>query len=210
MKRIHIKVTFIDDLLGSANSNPEIHSEFIASKAPDAKTREEEVAAVGAAEVAEKTTTIFPRNKDGMPIMYGYQMNGFFKEACKALRAMTGEKCAKESIALKAYKQRIDLEFRVYGDADFTEKEIVIHTDDAIGTCQRPLRAETMQGARVALASSEQISKGAWCEMYIRCPDIREKVVKEWLDYGRYHGMLQWRNSGKGAFTYELIDITDC
>lgn len=27
----------------------------------------------------------------------------------------------------------------------------------------------------------------------------------EWLDYGKLRGLGQWRNSGKGRFTYELL-----
>lgn len=30
-------------------------------------------------------------------------------------------------------------------------------------------------------------------------------LVKEWLEYGQFHGMLQWRNSGKGRFVWEEI-----
>lgn len=27
----------------------------------------------------------------------------------------------------------------------------------------------------------------------------------EWLDYGKLRGLGQWRNSGKGRFTYEIL-----
>lgn len=33
-----------------------------------------------------------------------------------------------------------------------------------------------------------------------------EAVVREWLDYGQLRGIGQWRNSGKGRFTYEITD----
>lgn len=33
-----------------------------------------------------------------------------------------------------------------------------------IGDCQRPLRVQTMQGDRAAIADSEAIARGAWCE----------------------------------------------
>jgi len=32
-----------------------------------------------------------------------------------------------------------------------------------------------------------------------------EKLVLEWLDYGKWRGLGQWRNSGKGRFTFELV-----
>lgn len=34
---------------------------------------------------------------------------------------------------------------------------------------------------------------------------VKMKEFKEWLDYGRFKGMLQWRNSGKGKFEWEEI-----
>lgn len=36
--------------------------------------------------------------------------------------------------------------------------------------------------------------------------DSHEKAVREWLDYGVLRGIGQWRNSGKGRFTYEVLD----
>lgn len=33
-----------------------------------------------------------------------------------------------------------------------------------------------------------------------------EKYVREWLDYGVFSGIGQWRNSGKGRFTYEILE----
>ena len=35
--------------------------------------------------------------------------------------------------------------------------------------------------------------------------DRLQKLVLEWLDYGKLRGLGQWRNSGKGRFTYELL-----
>lgn len=57
MKTMHVKITFIDSVLGTASGNPEVHSDYIASKAPDAKSMEEEVAAIGADGVEQKQLT---------------------------------------------------------------------------------------------------------------------------------------------------------
>ena len=35
--------------------------------------------------------------------------------------------------------------------------------------------------------------------------DGLETVLREWLDYGALRGLGQWRNSGKGRFTWEEI-----
>ena len=198
MKELKVRITFTEELLGTANSDKDIHSEFIASKAPDAPSREEEVEAVGADEVERKEMTIFPRNTDGQPIMWDYQIKGFFKDTCGALRKVTGT----ESSKIKAFKKEID-------GLIFPEpRQIVIKFDGKMGTCQRPLRASTAQGERIALANSETIPAGATIEFTVKCLlDSHIKAVKEWLDYGEFKGMGQWRNSGKGRFTWE--DLTD-
>ena len=48
MKKIKVKLTFVEPVLGTWPSNQNIAREFIASKSPDAATVEDEVAALGA------------------------------------------------------------------------------------------------------------------------------------------------------------------
>jgi hypothetical protein len=43
MKRINVRITFLEEVLGTASANEELHAIYIASKAPDAKSKEEEV-----------------------------------------------------------------------------------------------------------------------------------------------------------------------
>ena len=57
IETMKIRITLIEEMLGTASGNPELHREYIASKAPDAEKREEEVARLGADEVAEKQMT---------------------------------------------------------------------------------------------------------------------------------------------------------
>ena len=201
MKTMHVKITFIDSVLGTASGNPEVHSDYIASKAPDAKSMEEEVAAIGADGVEQKQMTVFPRDQDGNPIFWNYQIKGFFKSACSALSKIKGTK----SSGLKAYKKQIDLRIFVFPDAkDRSSRDILIHTDKPVGVLQRPLRASTAQGERVALASSEMIEAGAWCEFdIVMLNNEDEALVREWLDYGSLNGLGCWRNASHGAFTWE-------
>lgn len=193
-KEMTVTLTLIDEALGMMPANPEVHETYIASKAPDAKTIEEEVAAVGAAEVVEKTMTIFPRLKDGKtPFFWDYQIRGFFKDAMGMLRRVTDSECAK----LKNYKKLVD------GLIFIKERKIPINVNGEMGDCQRPLRAETMQGPRVALAHSETVPEGSTCTFTILLmDDTLEKAVRECLDYGELRGLAQWRNSGKGRFTW--------
>ena len=104
MKKINIKLTYIDELLGTCSANPEIHAEFIASKAPDHASREEEVAAIGVEEAIDKAMTVFPKMDDGTPFLWDYQFKGFFKDSCGLLRRADNMK----SKGLKAYKKEID------------------------------------------------------------------------------------------------------
>ena len=104
MRILQCKLTTIEAMLGTASNNKELHSEFIASHAPDAPSREEEIEAVGVEEVIEKGMTVFSRNKDGQPILWDYQIKGFFKDACGVLRKVKGTKSSK----IKAYKKEID------------------------------------------------------------------------------------------------------
>ena len=196
MKDLKVKITFTESVLGTMPNNAEVYSDFIAAKAPDASTLEDEIAAVGVAEVDAKGRTVFPRLEDGTPFLYDYQIRGFFKGVCGFLRMVPGTK----SSGVKAYKKTID------GLIFVAERKIPFHDVTEIGNCQRPLRAQTMQGERVSLASSDEIPAGAWIEFTVRMMrDSDEPLVREWLDYGSYHGIGQWRNSGHGRFTWEEI-----
>lgn len=197
-----IKLMLTEEMLGTASANPELHREFIASKAPDAATIEDEVAAVGVDAVEAKAMTVFPR-VDGHPFVYDYQVKGFFKDTCSALARVPGTRSNK----IKAFKKIIDGLIFVF------PRKIVFHTPRhasgevvAIGNCQRPLRAQTAQGERVALANSETVPAGAMLEFEIKLLDEgHEKLVEEWLDYGKLRGLGQWRNSGKGRFEWERV-----
>lgn len=167
------------------------------TQTPDAASVEDEVAALGADAVAEKSMTIFPRLDDGTPFLYDYQIKGFFKDTCGGLRKVKGSSSSK----IKAYKKEID-------KLIFPEpRTIPILFDGEIKECQRPLRAQTAQGERVSLAMSEEIPAGATCEFTVVCLcDDHIDVVRDWLDYGRFSGIGQWRNSGKGRFRWEEIE----
>ena len=193
---IRVRITTLEEMLGTASSDPKIYETYIASNAPDAASMKEEVEAFGVDAVAEKAKTIFPK-EDGQPFIWDYQIKGFFKDACGMLRKVKDSRSSK----IKAYKKEID------GLIFIKERKIPISFTGEIGNCQRPLRAATPQGERVALANSESIPAGAVIEFTIQCMCTTHiKAVKEWLDYGYMRGLGQWRNSGKGKFVWEELD----
>ncbi len=200
MKELKVRLTFTENVLGTANADKNVHSEFIASKAPDAPSREEEVEALGAEEVERKEMTVFPRMENGSPMFWDYQIKGFFKDTCSALSRCKGEDYSKESCGMKAYKKVID------GCIFPQPRKIEIHMNGEMGNCQRPLRAQTAQGERIALPNSQAVPAGSWIEFKVVClSDAYEKAVREWLNYGQFKGIGQWRNSGMGRFTWEEI-----
>lgn len=201
MKTLKVKITFDEEILGTASANAEIHEQFIASKAPNAKSLEEEVAAVGVEEVVDKSMTVFPRNEEGKPILYDYQIRGFFKDSAGFIKKIGSNEY--KTTKLTAHKKAVD-------GLIFVKPrmiELAMPEGSEITHCQRPLRAATPQGERIALANSEAVPAGTTCEFEIIClKDEHTDMVKEWLDYGEYHGIGQWRNSGKGKFHWELIE----
>lgn len=211
MKRIHVEVEYIENLLGTASANPDIHSEFIASKAADDKESAfnrrskdekiaEEIAALGVEGAQEKAMTVFPRMDDGTPFTWDYQWKGFFKDACGMLRRADGMKSAK----LKAYKKEIDGLVFVFPRMI----PLLLPEGGEVGRLERPLRASTAQGERVCLASSETVPEGTTQEFdIVVMRDALLPYVIEWLKYGEMRGMGQWRNSGCGRFMFRFQEV---
>lgn len=209
MKKLKVRLKFTEGVLGTSPADEEIYSRFIGAKSPDAATIDDEVAALGANEIVERGTTVFPRTEDGKPFLYDYQIKGFFKDACGMLSRLTGKdpetgkkkKAVNESGRLVAYKKVID------GLIFVQPRKIKLKLAGDISICQRPLRAQTAQGERVALSSSEEAPAGTTMEFTVLCLDEgHEKAVREWLDYGALRGIGQWRNSSKGRFQWEEIE----
>lgn len=175
-----------------------------------------------------ETLTVFVRDKDGDPCLYDYIIKGFFKNACKNMRLAD----VSVSKGFTAYKTKIDGTIFIgprmiklippgyvknkdglyvpelsIMDKEERDAEIASYTANEMGRCERPLRASTPQGERVALAASETMPRGTQLEFSVKCLAASSfKLVREWLEYGEYNGLGQWHNSGKGRFIFEEID----
>ena len=104
---------------------------------------------------------------------------------------------------LKAYKKEID------GLVFVNPRKIPLEIPEGkqMGRCQRPLRAQTAQGERVALSDSETVPAGTTQHFdVVLLKEEHAPLIVEWLEYGYLHGTGQWRNSGKGRFVYECVD----
>lgn len=207
MKVIKVKLTLTEDMLGTLPSE-DIWSKYIRSKSniPEGVDTSDEAEAI--ALMAEdpnldtKGKTVFMRDpKTGKPCIMNYLIKGFFKNAAKTLKDCDGLKTTK----LSSFKKKVD-NF-VFVEPRFIPIETPDGSDIELGECQRPLRASTMQGERVSIACSESVPKGCTLTIDITCLDKKTlDMVPEWLDYGRFNGLGQWHNSGKGTFTWELIE----
>lgn len=197
METMKVRITFTEPILGTWPNNPDIAAEYIATKAPNYDDIEKELESLPAEDLVKKGMTVFPRTPDGTPALYDYQVKGFLKDTVGMLRKVKGS----VSSGFKAYKKEID------GLIFVSPRMIPIQFDGDIGSCQRPLRASTPQGERVSLANSEEIPAGSTIELeFSYYNDQHRNLIIECLDYGKLRGIGQWRNSGKGRFTWELID----
>lgn len=211
---MRVRCTFIDSILGGEPNSKELHEDYIQSKIPDDQYEPEELERIKAEELQalmegdEKGKTVFYRNEAGEPCLKNNHIKGFFKSACAALKS------DKDTLSSKmtSYKKEIDTKIFVFADAsDRSSRFIPIQNYGEIGSCQRPLRAQTMQGERVAIADSEEIHEGAFIEFDVVMlkhdkKPINPELIEEWLQFGEFNGLGQWRNSGHGAFTYEVIE----
>jgi len=201
------RCTFIEECLGTLANDPKITELYIASLAPDAISREEEVAAIGVDAVVKKAMTVFPR-ENGRIFIWDYQIKGMFKGACGALRKSDGDYLSKE---VTAHKQLIN-------QLIFPKpRKIFINIPEglSIGNCQRPLRGQTAQGETISLANSETVPAGSFFEFTVKSYTTEyeskkkklnvKTLVEEWLSYVEDSGFLQWRNAGKGRFVWEEI-----
>lgn len=194
MDKYNVKLTLTQPILGTVPKDPEIYKAHIASKAALADEElAEELATVEKME--EKGWTGF-HTVDDVPILYDYVLKGFFKDAAGMLRRASGTRSSK----LTAYRKVID------GLVFIEPRQIPINVNGGeLGVLERPLRAQTAQGERVALARSDTCPVGSTIEFQVVVMGgVPATLLREWLDYGSYRGLGQWRNGGYGSFTYEI------
>ena len=202
MKSLTVKLTFLEPMLGTNPNDEDIYRNYIVGKAREAgadispELEQEELDSLPLDnESIEKGMTVFKRTEDGKPAICGYHIKGFFKDSAKMLKKVPKT----ESSKVKAYKQEID-------GLIFIDQELIPIEGGELSVCQRPLRASTPMGERIALSMSEQISRG--CTVTFEITTLRDDYlpwIRELLDYGKMRGIGQWRNSGKGRFTWEEL-----
>lgn len=188
-----IELTFTEPLLATCSGNKEIATEFILSKRDEGEA-EDEAESLPEEEI-EKSSTVFMRFEDGTPFLWDYQIKGFLKNAAGILnRTLPAEE------KFRAHKKIID------GLIFIKPRKIPIFLSGNITILERPLRGQTAQGERIALARSESAPAGSKIEIEIICLDKKlEEPVKLWLNYGRWLGLGQWRSASFGRFEWREV-----
>lgn len=206
------RITGVQDLLGSSPLSKQVYSEYIKTKAQKSQDptrvafnmQNAESDTEDIPDMEEKMTGFYRDGNSNVPVLKGYQVKGFLKAAANTLKGQLGLKQATSKIDKYVFIKEEKIYF--YRDGEKIE--------DPEGTLERPLRAETMQGPRVALACSEVIKEGYQCEFTVvvlenegtkQSKAIDMDMICTLLSYGQYNGLLQWRNAGYGSFTVEEI-----
>lgn len=189
--RYKLTVKFITGPLGT-QPQKEVATEYITSKAinPDTdELPEDELATLP--EALEKGTTAFHK-LNGQPIYYDYQIKGFLKDAGQVFNGLRGVKNLRSKMDNLVFVSPRQIPLNLNGGE--------------ITFCERPLRAQTAQGPRTSLARSEQLPDSTTFECFLDVYDgpISEPLLRDLLSYGERKGFGQWRNGGRGRFTFEL------
>lgn len=247
-KKLRVRLTFNRPLLGSANANPDVHAEFIAARAAKsvakdgrselqgiAKAAEEnkvmedrakqlesldhqDNGTLDPAEEAQKKMTIFPADENGI-FVWDYQIKGYLKESLLSLIEYRHE--ASNGLSKYAYKSAVAVGVNV------TPRRIYILNPadkpwiEAPRKLDRPLRADTMQGPRTALVSSQMVPEESsivftlsWHEptpapgqkvKSLSFGKLTEETIRACLDLGDWQGFGQWRSGGFGKFTWSEV-----
>jgi hypothetical protein len=216
------RFTLMEDMLATKASDPEIHAKFTASLAPDAETREQEIAEHGPDAVFEKSICVFHYSQEpetsGKPIIYDYQVKGFFKEACSSLTKMGKDEF--QSGRIRNFKKVItQMIFPGPRHIVLMPPENRKEDPNIVDIFSRPLRAQTPKGEVSSLVSSERVPKGTWfdveTEILGKTFDADDYVidmldlVQEFLWFGKYMGLGQWRSGGWGRFSVSEPVMTE-
>lgn len=195
---IQVRATLITELLGSQPANQKLYEEFIKSKAPEGV--EDPDLNYSSDEIIEKGTTIFHRDEEGYLCVRDYQIKGHLKYVGDQLRKVYSPGKGNKS-GWESWKPNANFCLHIYPRLIRLEGIKAPHRIN-----ERPLRAMTMQGERVSLARSEEVSPGAQFEFGIVCTGLLSlEQITECLDYGEHYGIGQWRNSGFGRYEYEIL-----
>lgn len=196
-----VTLTFIEPLLGTVPKSKEIYMKWVIQQAKERGLTDEQIAEEleTIEDIAEKGWTGF-HMLDGSPVLYDYVIKGFFKDACGMLRRVSDTRSSK----LTAYRKVID------GLVFIFPRRIRLDLNGGdMGMLERPLRAQTAQGERIALTRSDICPEDTTASFRVNVlGQVKKSLLCEWFNYGQLRGLGQWRNASYGRFTYTMSEIS--
>ena len=216
IEQIKVTIQYLEDLLATASGDPKIQEGFISSKIAEFKGGQsadeaaakiaEELSTSSVEEQIEKASTIFHHDEAGI-FLYDYMFRGFIKETVATLIELGEVK----KLNPWNYRKACDKSITVYPRRVYFQRNGGGNITTPDGSLQRPLRAATMRGERVALARSEFVKAGAEQSFEIKLlvtqnpkspwTEINRDLIQTCLNLGVYSGIGQWRSGGQGRFT---------
>lgn len=209
-KDFQVTVTLTTDMLGTIPKNKELYTDFIAGKARESLAKMEAkgipmadgqpaTSAAVAEAIAEETESIkdmedkgwtgFFEDSEG-PYIMNYFVKGFLCESARTLKEIDSVKQMHDKVKRYCF---------------ITPRRIRL--PPIAGNLERPIRAQTPQGPRVALVRSDFIAESGEFTFKMRLLDagkLTAKIMQDVLEYGEYMGFGQWRSGGWGQFLYRM------
>ena len=216
-----VALTFTEPLLGTLPANPEIAKEYIFAKHPCPELPADEVEAqspLSQDDLFSKGMTVFARDEDGAPLLWDYQIKGFFKESCRAMidtGLLTKEELKALLLTEYTYKRTIDhlimvlprrLRIQIPVHVVWPVLSGVSDGPNGLKIFQRPLRKENPRGGVSCLATSEIVPPDSVIDLEIII--LRPALlgpVRQWLDYGFMNGLGQFRSGSFGRFSWKEV-----
>lgn len=203
MEILKCEAVFTEAMLGTAPKNKDIYSKFIESK--QAEGRPDTVGDKETDGVPEidgfQGWTGFREDEKGLYLL-DYMLKGALKEAGNTLK----EELKETNLKSKINKYVFVFPRKIY---ILDENKAPLKAPD--GIFERPLRAQTAQGERIALAKSDQVNAGRRLEFEIHLPieatPIKHihTVLDRCMGYWRYMGLGQFRNGSFGRCEAKVV-----
>lgn len=215
----NVELTLTRTCLGGTPLSRQVAADHTIEEDVPEESTAEELALIE--EVDEPAWTGFHTLGDRL-LIFDFMIRGHLKSACGALRRCDGKKGKPKSLSadIRAYKKIIDGLVFVEPRHIFLDlpedaraaRELwhdLLTDQEQEGENHRPLRASTPQGDRVALAHSKTVPPGTKMHFQIRVLGdvVSEELLREWLDYGEWNGLRQWRGGGWGTFSYKMTRV---
>lgn len=181
-----VVIELTEPMLGTIPKNQEVYAQYIASKAPSPELADEEANAGTVDDLEKSGWTGFHEDGDGL-FLYDYAILGFLKEAGNTL---------KDQLGVRNLRSKIDMFV-------YVEPRCVRIPGGVAGVLERPLRAMTAQGPRVALARSDYVDAGTRLNFQLKIlknKEVTPKLIRRVLEFGTLKGLGQFRNGSYGRF----------